>query len=83
MASRPKTTLASALANGELENGDPNKVEAGDYLGDNNKRAYTWDAIRSEFQILEDGDSTSTSAKASGSTTAAASHRKVKAKKFP
>ena len=43
------------LANGELENGDPNKVEAGDYLGDN-KRAYTWDAIRSEFQILEDGD---------------------------
>ena len=30
-------------------------VEAGDYLG-NNKRAYTWDAVRSEFQILEDGD---------------------------
>ena len=30
-------------------------VDAGDYLG-NNKRAYTWDAIRSEFQILEDGD---------------------------
>ena len=43
------------LANGELENGDPNKVEAGDYLGDN-KRAYTWDAVRSEFQILDDDD---------------------------
>ena len=37
-----------------LANGDT-AVEAGDYLGDN-KRAYTWDAVRSEFQILEDGD---------------------------
>ena len=47
--------FGDSLANGELENGDPNTVDAGDYLGDN-KRAYTWDAIRSEFQILEDGD---------------------------
>ena len=39
----------------ELESGDPNKVKAGDYLG-SNKRAYTWDAVRSEFKILEDGD---------------------------
>ncbi len=31
------------------------KVDAGSYLGDN-KRAYTWDAIRSEFKILEDGN---------------------------
>ena len=38
-----------------MANGDTN-VDAGDYLG-SNKRAYTWDAVRSEFQILEDGDS--------------------------
>ena len=31
------------------------KVKAGSYLGDN-KRAYTWDAVRSEFKVLEDGD---------------------------
>ena len=37
-----------------LANGDT-AVEAGDYLG-SNKRAYKWDAVRSEFQILEDGD---------------------------
>ena len=30
-------------------------VTAGSYLGDN-KRAYTWDAIRSEFKILENVD---------------------------
>ena len=35
-----------------LANGD-NAVEAGDYLG-SNKRAYTWDPIRSKFDILED-----------------------------
>ena len=32
---------------------DGDNVGAGSYLGDN-KRAYTWDAIRSEFKILED-----------------------------
>ena len=37
------------LMNGETA------VNAGSYLG-SNKRAYTWDAVRSEFQILEDGD---------------------------
>ncbi len=47
--------FGEALANGEDENGDPVKVSAGDYLG-SNKRAYKWDAVRSEFQILEDGD---------------------------
>ena len=41
--------FGEALANGDTA------VEAGDYLG-SNKRAYTWDAVRSEFQILEDGD---------------------------
>ena len=35
-----------------LANGD-NPAKAGDYLG-SNKRAYTWDAIRSKFDILED-----------------------------
>ena len=35
-----------------LANGDT-KVEAGDYLG-SNKRAYTWDPIRSKFDIVED-----------------------------
>ncbi len=30
-------------------------IDAGDYLG-SNKRAYTWDAVRSEFKILENGD---------------------------
>ena len=34
---------------------DGDNVSSGSYLGDN-KRAYTWDAIRSEFKILEDGD---------------------------
>ena len=43
------------LANGVDDDGNDIMVEAGDYLG-NNKRAYTWDAIRSEFQILEDVD---------------------------
>ena len=37
-----------------LETGDT-PVTAGSYLGDN-KRAYTWDAVRSEFKVLEDGD---------------------------
>ena len=37
-----------------LETGDT-PVTAGDYLG-KNKRAYTWDAVRSEFKVLEDGD---------------------------
>ena len=34
---------------------DGDNVSSGSYLGDN-KRAYTWDAIRSEFKILENGD---------------------------
>ncbi len=38
----------------ELKTGD-DKVTAGSYLGDN-KRAYTWDAVRSEFKVLEDAD---------------------------
>ena len=42
--------FGEAMANGDMQ------VDAGDYLG-SNKRAYTWDAVRSEFQILEDGDS--------------------------
>ncbi len=37
-----------------LANGDT-AVDAGDYLG-SNKRAYTWDAVRSEFMVLEDDD---------------------------
>ena len=47
--------FGETLANGVDDDGNDVMVEAGDYLG-NNKRAYTWDAIRSEFQILEDGD---------------------------
>ncbi len=43
------------LANGVDEDGDHIIVEAGDYLG-SNKRAYTWDPVRSKFDILEDGD---------------------------
>ena len=39
--------FGETLANGTTA------VKAGDYLG-NNKRAYTWDAIRSKFDILED-----------------------------
>ena len=41
--------FGEALANGDTA------VDAGDYLG-SNKRAYTWDAVRSEFQILDDDD---------------------------
>ena len=37
-----------------LKNGDT-AVTAGSYLG-KNMRAYTWDAIRGRFDILEDGD---------------------------
>ena len=37
-----------------LTNGDT-KVKAGDYLG-SNKRAYTWDPIRSKFDIVEADD---------------------------
>ena len=37
-----------------LANGDT-AVDAGDYLG-SNKGAYTWDAVRSEFKVLEDDD---------------------------
>ena len=37
-----------------LKNGDT-EVEAGDYLG-SNKRAYSWDAVRSEFQIVDDDE---------------------------
>ena len=44
-----ENNFGEALANGD------NAVDAGDYLG-SNKRAYTWDAVRSEFQILDDGD---------------------------
>ncbi len=41
--------FGETLANGATP------VEAGDYLG-SNKRAYTWDAVRSEFMVLEDDD---------------------------
>ncbi len=41
--------FGETLANGETA------VDAGDYLG-NNKGAYTWDAVRSEFMVLEDDD---------------------------
>ena len=44
-----ENNFGEALANGETA------VEAGNYLG-SNKRAYTWDAVRSEFQILDDDD---------------------------
>ena len=44
-----ENNFGEALANGD------NAVDAGDYLG-SNKRAYTWDAVRSEFQILDDDD---------------------------
>ncbi len=37
-----------------LMNGD-DAVDAGSYLGEN-ARAYTWDAIRSEFELLSDDD---------------------------
>ena len=42
-----EANFGETLANGTTA------VNAGDYLG-NNKRAYTWDAIRSKFDILED-----------------------------
>ena len=44
-----ENNFGEALANGDTA------VDAGDYLG-SNKRAYTWDAVRSEFQILDDDD---------------------------
>ena len=47
---------------------------AGSYLGDN-KRAYTWDAIRSEFQDPREWRRCGQSVTASGSTTAAELHR--------
>ena len=37
------------------EAGDQTTVKAGDYLG-TNKRAYTWDPIRSKFDVIEDDD---------------------------
>ena len=49
-----QANFGEVLANGVDENGDDVVVLAGDYLGNNNKRAYTWDAIRSKFDILED-----------------------------
>ena len=48
-------SFGQELANGVDENGDNVLVKAGDYLG-SNKRAYTWDPVRSKFDVLEDGD---------------------------
>ena len=50
-----EANFGEVLANGVDENGDDVVVKAGEYLG-SNKRAYTWDAIRSKFDILEDVD---------------------------
>ena len=40
---------------GDALSNNGTQVKAGDYLGDN-KRAYTWDPIRSKFDIIESGD---------------------------